>query len=638
MKQKQKIWVWLVLASFIFSSFPINYDVAQATTVSGYEDEGIAFYAKKSAGDDLLPVYRLFNSSSTEHLYTQDEDEKTAALANGYAVDPADPDGTAFYAYPANIVAGTGNIVSGTGNITAGTGNIISGTGNIISGTAAPAKNIITDEGLIPIYRLYNSSINSRFYTSSGTEKSDAIDNLSYVLDPPGSADGIAFYSYPSSTASDAIQQKKLVPVYQLHNSTTGDYIYTASENEKAVLLTQASAPPSANLGPEISVGLWSETKDTIHGNPFKVNANKNYNIKDKDGNILMQVAANTITRVDTYTVTTTTVQKDSGGSSKKKKRSSKKSKKKKTSKKSKKKKKKKKTGLLEYLIPTAYASDKIITTNTEYLKIKNSEFPEKQLGVQEIYFDAVDGNNVDMIFDVSRPGDDITGNFDQYRGKVKVKYTDNNNIWMINLLPMEQYVWGMGEMSGTGPKEHSKVMTTIFRTYGYWYSQYATKYLPWGFRIRSDSGSQIYRGYDWEIGVPNPNKYCGHKNCDPIPPHPNIKTAAEETSGKVVTYKGDIALTPYSSWTDGHTRSFEEHWGSKDYPWCQSVSDPYGKDSSRSTDQLFSAGNHMVGLSAHGSLKLAGNDCNKKKNDCKWGYEKILKYYFSGIDITGKY
>jgi len=171
---------------------------------------------------------------------------------------------------------------------------------------------------------------------------------------------------------------------------------------------------------------------------------------------------------------------------------------------------------------------------------------------------------------------------------------------------------------------EHSKVMTTIFRTYGHWYTEYATKYLPYGFRIRSDSGSQIYKGYDWEMGVPSQG----------ISAHPNIKIAAEETWGKIVTYRGETAITPYSSWTDGNTRSFEEHWGSKEYPWCQSVPDPYGKHPTSGTAALVSAGNHMVGLSAHGSLNLAGTGHT---------YEQILKHYFTGknshrIELTAKY
>lgn len=215
------------------------------------------------------------------------------------------------------------------------------------------------------------------------------------------------------------------------------------------------------------------------------------------------------------------------------------------------------------------------------------------------------------MIFDVYRSDSP----YDQYRGKMKIKYTDDNNIWMINILPMEHYVWGMGETTGTGPKEHTKVMTTIFRTYGYWYATLtSTKWSTYGFRIRSDSGSQIYRGYDWET------KYA------------NIKKMAEETRGDIMMHDGEVAITPYSSWTDGHTRSFEERWGSKDYPWCQSVKDKYGKHPTKGTQQLEDEGNHMVGLSANGSLVLAGDKY-------KWNYKKILKYYFThGADIVNKY
>jgi SpoIID/LytB domain protein len=194
------------------------------------------------------------------------------------------------------------------------------------------------------------------------------------------------------------------------------------------------------------------------------------------------------------------------------------------------------------------------------------------------------------------------------------LKYNNNDKIiWVIDTLPMDQYVWGMGETTGTGPFEHTKVMTTMFRTYGYWYREYATKYLKYGFAIRSDSGSQIYLGYDWE------KKY------------PNIKKAADATKGIIAKYKNEVALTPYSSWSDGRTRSFEERWGSDDYPWCKSVKDPYGKHPSMNTKQLEAAGNHMVGLIANGSVKLAGDKYKKK-------YDWILKYYYTKITLAKMY
>ena len=298
-------------------------------------------------------------------------------------------------------------------------------------------------------------------------------------------------------------------------------------------------------VGPEIPVGLWSYTKDSLNSTPFKLEASKKYNIKDSSGNIIASIEGDVITRV-------------------------------------------------------SYVSDK-------NFKVYNS-IPETLIN-KEVSFEAADGNNSDMVFDIYRPN----SSYDRYRGKIKIRYTDSSNIWVINTLPMEHYVWGMGETTGTGPIEHTKVMTTIFRTYGYWYLTYATKYLPYGFRIKSDSGNQIYRGYDWETT------------------YPNIKIAAQNTRGRIATYEGDIALTPYSSWSDGRTRSFEERWGSTDYPWCKSVADPYGKHSTMTTAQLEAAGNHMVGLIANGSLKLAGSSYN-------WDYQRILKYYYTGISLLAKY
>jgi len=237
----------------------------------------------------------------------------------------------------------------------------------------------------------------------------------------------------------------------------------------------------------------------------------------------------------------------------------------------------------------------------------------------KEIRFEAASGVDAnDIVFVFNRPDN----NFDEFRYKLSLRYYTNPNqgasdtVWAINTLPMELYVWGMGEIAGTGPIEHSKVMTTAFRPYGYWKLKFSTKYADQGFKVNATPGNQLYYGYEWEVT------------------HPNIQKAAKATRGKLVMYMADeneIAITPYSSWTDGRTRSFEERWGSDDYPWCQSVKDPYGKHPTMKTSQLEAAGNHMVGLSAHGSLNLAGDEY-------EWDWDKILKYYFKGINLLQAY
>ncbi|MFA6184112.1 MAG: hypothetical protein WC682_03340 [Parcubacteria group bacterium] len=298
-------------------------------------------------------------------------------------------------------------------------------------------------------------------------------------------------------------------------------------------------------LGPEITVGLWNYTRDDLRDSPFKLEANRDYTIKNGDGTVVGQVLAGVTTRV-TYTT----------------------------------------DGNL-----------KIYGSITDTLSAK------------EVFFEDTAGDNSAIIFDIYRPNSD----FDQYRGKVKLRYNTSSKLtWVINTLSLEHYVWGMGEITGTGDTDYNRVMTTSFRTYGYWKLKFSTKYSADGFKVNATPGNQLYYGYDWETG------------------HTRIKDAAIDTQGKIVMYKKQIAITPYSSWTDGKTRSFEERWGSNDYPWCQSVNDPYGKHPTKSTATLVAEGNHMVGLSAHGALNLA--------DEHNWDWDKILKYYYTNIDIKKVY
>jgi peptidoglycan hydrolase-like amidase len=317
--------------------------------------------------------------------------------------------------------------------------------------------------------------------------------------------------------------------------------------------LGEADLPSGAN-GPEIAVGLWSYSKsdlqDSCSSSPcyFHLSANKDYVIKNSSGTVLGTVLAATETRVK-------------------------------------------------------YSSNKNFTV---YGSIADTTVD------QQVFFESADGNNADLIFDVNKPG----SSFDHYRGKIKLKYYDSpsgsDEIWVINTLPLEQYLWGIGEITGTGPDNHTRAMVSMFRTYGYWKIKFSTKYIAKGFTVSCDTSSQLYYGYDWESD------------------YPNIKTGAQDTLGKIVMYGNEIALTPYSSWTDGRTRSFQERWGSTDYPWCQSVSDPYGKHATLTTAQLETAGNHMVGLSAHGSLSLAG--------DYSWAWNDIINYYFTGVRLQKAY
>jgi hypothetical protein len=484
---------------------------------------------------------------------------------------------TKFYLFSAIACA---FIFSGHKTLAAGT-YVDQGIG-FYAQTTAPTST--DNPSLTAVYRFYNAKTGDHFYTASKQEQVIVANTSKSGY----ASEGIAFYAYSTQITGT-------LPVYRFYDAKTGDHLYTTSETEKTSLLgatsgykyesiafyayaTQVSPTLpvyrlynsttgdhlytaslserntllASPLGPNISVGLWGYNKSDISSSPFQITADKPYNIVDKNGKILGQVTGSSTTKVE-Y---------DSNSNLK------------------------------------IYNSIASVDSNTS------------------VSFQPTDGDP-SIIFNVHRPN----SSYDHYRGSIKLQYYHGTDIvggtsstvsqvWVINTLPLEEYVWGMGETTGTGPTEHTKVMTTIFRTYGFWYIKYATKYAPYGFQIRSDSGSQIYLGEDWE------NKYS------------NIKKDAQDTRGIFATYKSDVALTPYSSWSDGKTRSYKDVWGSKDYPWCAAVKDPYGKGTKA---QYQASGNHMVGLIANGSLKLAGSSY-------KWSYNKIMKYYYTGISLPTNY
>ncbi len=466
---------------------------------------------------DLNKVYRFYSQNNRAHFYTNSEAEKNL-VGTTYPIEEWKCEGVAWQAFNNQ------------------------------------------NEGRLPVYRFWSDLHRAHFYTISEQEKK----HVEKTYQPAEwRYEGVAYYAFPQAFAGTQ-------PIHRFYSKVNQKHFYTISEAEKDLIIQGAypesgweyegvawyTVPPvgslscnlpTGNLGREITVGLLSFTKNELRDNSFRLEANKNYRIKDKDGKVLAQnVNADAETRV----------KYDSGG------------------------------------------------------KLKIYESVAEQLVSREVQFEAADGNNSDLIFEIKRP----SMTYKQYRGKMKLRYSEHSKkIWVIETLPLEQYLWGFGEITGTGDDDYDRTMLTAARTYAYWKILYSTKYASEGFKVVPTPANQIYRGYDYE------KKYG------------DIRKAAEATRGKIIKHKdGDVALSPYSSWTDGRTRSFEERWGSKDYPWCQSVKDSYGKHPSMSTQELFNSGNHMVGISAHGALSLAG--------DHGWDWQRIIKYYLDDVSVVSIY
>ncbi len=186
-----------------------------------------------------------------------------------------------------------------------------------------------------------------------------------------------------------------------------------------------------------------------------------------------------------------------------------------------------------------------------------------------------------------------------EYRGILEFRYNDyKDRAWIINELPIEFYLRGLAETSNVSPIEYQKSLITAARTFAYYHWTHATKRAKEFMTVVSYSDDQVYNGYGQEKRAPK------------------ITQAVQETYGYVVTYDGDLAITPYFSRSDGHTRDWGDVWYGN-VEWCQSVDVPW--------DNGKTLWGHGVGMSALGALGMA--------ND-RYSWEEILKYFYTGIEL----
>ena len=78
--------------------------------------------------------------------------------------------------------------------------------------------------GAIPVYRFFNSDLESHLFTAFDAEKEHLIDNTNFIFE------GIGFRAFSVDTAST-------VPVYRFFNKHSGGHFFTASEVEKESII-----------------------------------------------------------------------------------------------------------------------------------------------------------------------------------------------------------------------------------------------------------------------------------------------------------------------------------------------------------------------------------------------------------------
>ncbi len=224
-------------------------------------------------------------------------------------------------------------------------------------------------------------------------------------------------------------------------------------------------------------------------------------------------------------------------------------------------------------------------------ISIISNEYLRLEPTVENAYIDVI---NVE-----DRPKWNTSLNYNGFRDTLEIRYAEKNEkTWLINELPLEQYVAGVAEISNGVNHEAQKALMTAVRTYAF-HQIDSPKHRDRHFDVDAKY-DQVYKGYYRE------------KRFD------RVGDAVNETRGELVTYQGDVVITPYYSRSDGRTRAWTEVWGGSDKPWLQSVKAEY--DAGRTM------WGHGVGMSARDMLLRA------EEEDME--YPELLAYYYRGTQV----
>jgi SpoIID/LytB domain protein len=134
---------------------------------------------------------------------------------------------------------------------------------------------------------------------------------------------------------------------------------------------------------------------------------------------------------------------------------------------------------------------------------------------------------------------------YHSYRGSMV-----NSNGRAINVVPVEEYLRGMGEVPSSWPLEAIKAQIVAARCY-------ALTHLGahGSFDVYDSTRDQVYGGADYETGPQS--------------------AAVDATRGEVAFWNGQVILAFYSSSDGGHTANVAEVWGSS-IPYLRGVRDDF--------------------------------------------------------------
>lgn len=192
--------------------------------------------------------------------------------------------------------------------------------------------------------------------------------------------------------------------------------------------------------------------------------------------------------------------------------------------------------------------------------------------------------------------------NYNSYRGVLEYVFSPKSNLpYIINELPLEEYVAGLGEASNGAAEEYLKALAVAGRTYAY--KMLGPRSTPHLFDVYASTADQLYLGYNAEMILPR------------------IVAAAQNTAGIMVTYNGSPVITNYFAHSNGLTKTWDGR-GFGDRPWIQSVEAPYDVGKKMS--------GHGYGMSSYDAAMRALRD--------GWSYDSLLAYYYTRTEIKKMY
>ena len=209
------------------------------------------------------------------------------------------------------------------------------------------------------------------------------------------------------------------------------------------------------------------------------------------------------------------------------------------------------------------------------------------------------------MIVDEIQPGSLYRGSF-EFRHSPKLESS-----WLINILPMDDYLAGLIEQGEYAPWESLKASVITFRSYAVAVqSRIRKKNLePFDLASSTTRTPSYFTRHQFYVGVRR--DYQGGR----------LRQAIEETRGRVITYDGAVIEAVYFSQAGGRTYTWADTWGPPGRAWAIGVDDP------------ISAGWTQVGHGVGMPLRSANALANQ-------GYaaEQILKKYYSGVELGYAY